>query len=270
VALLLGAYALRLFAGWQAHETAQRLLRAGNPTDALLEQQRARRLDPRNPLMAVRMAAIENAAGDADAAEAQWREATRLEPRSPFLHAALGDLLLTRGKEAEAIRSFETAEELQPQWPLRYQRLSRVQLDIGAREFQAGRTAAAKPHLDAVLEQQRLLRQRLREQPDWIRTRRARRGGDTDPIVDFDAGRAKLLLGQPAAAMHDLESALRAPATQPDVWAWLAVAYARSGDPERAADAHRRAVAAKPELEPMIRAIDLFAGRAGSSTPVQR
>lgn len=260
---------LRLLMAYRSEQESAALVRRGDVAGGRASLARARKLDRWNALYAASLARLDLSEGRVDDAGASFREAVALKPWNPAVHAGYGDFLLLHGREKEGLDELQKAQALQPYLTERYERLSRAHLEIGGREVQRGNVAAGRPHLEAVLSQGVLLRRRGTTEPEYIRKDPGRRLRVWTPEMAFNEGRASLLLGRPGDAVRALETATHGRSTPPDVWAWLAVAHAQAGNQALAADCRARALAANPALGPLIRAITVYAGKAGDREKAQ-
>jgi TolB-like protein/DNA-binding winged helix-turn-helix (wHTH) protein len=147
------------------------------------------------------------AADIARAAELATR-AVAASPRSAFSHAAKGRVLCAQGRYKEAIIEYETAKAVNRSWPHLYGSLSDC-------KFWSGSVEEAIP----LAEQAISIHPHDGFGASWY----------------FSIGRAHLVQSRTEEAIVWLEKTLSANSEFPTIHAWLASAYALSGEIERAA-----------------------------------
>jgi len=144
-------------------------------------------------------------------AVAEYQAAIKLAPTQPGLHEELGSEYRNLGKMQEAGDAFVCELEIDPNNVL-------AKYKLGVLMVEKGDGAKGKELIEAA----------LREQPDLLH-------------VDYNLGRAEMLLGNDAAAAQRLERATSAPGSDPEVvqqaWYQLGIVYRRLhrlGDAQKA------------------------------------
>jgi choline-sulfatase len=113
----------------------------GRPGDALRSFERARQLDPGNPMPLVNVATVQLGARRYDEARQSLQEALLLNPRLARTHNALGVVEAETGHTAEAIVRWKRAVELEPQdFDTVY--------NLGRLLRESGRVEEARPYLE--------------------------------------------------------------------------------------------------------------------------
>jgi tetratricopeptide (TPR) repeat protein len=114
------------------------------PEAALIEYQKALRIDPRRREIYNNIGRLLNDAGKPQAALDYCREAVRLNPKSPISHNGLGLVLVELGRFDEAMGQFSEAVQLDASYaPPRFQ--------TGKILLKQGRAAEAMPHFHEAL-----------------------------------------------------------------------------------------------------------------------
>jgi tetratricopeptide (TPR) repeat protein len=144
-------------------------------------------------------------------AVAEYQAAIKLAPTQPGLHEELGSEYRNLGKMQEAGDAFVRELEIDPNNVL-------AKYKLGVLMVEKGDGAKGKELIEAA----------MREKPDLLH-------------VDYNLGRAEMLLGDDAAAAKRLERATSAPGSDPEVvqqaWYQLGIVYRRLhrlGDAQRA------------------------------------
>jgi len=144
------------------HDLAMAILNSGPPdrarwVDAVIELDRARRLDPREPLFALLRARLEVKGGDlfGDPGAAQralrlYDEAFRLNPTDPRPAVEAAGYLAARGEDEAALRRLDAALALEPHYRRARVLQAEALLRLG-RADAARAAAAALPASDAAL-----------------------------------------------------------------------------------------------------------------------
>src|SRR5712691_5867064 len=156
--------------------------------------------------------AQENAEADRHVdAVAEYQAAIKLAPTQPGLHEELGSEYRNLGKPQEAEEAFQRELEIDPNNAL-------AKYKLGVLTVEQGDGPKGKELIEAA----------LREKPGLLH-------------VDYNLGRAEMLLGNDAAAAQRLERATSAPGSDPEVvrqaWYQLGIVYRRlhrMGDAQKA------------------------------------
>jgi tetratricopeptide (TPR) repeat protein len=114
------------------------------PEEALIEYQKALRLDPYRHETYNNIGKLLNDGGKPEAALNYCREAVRLNPKSPFSHSSLAIVLVELGRFDEAMGQYSEAAQLDASYaPPRFQ--------MGRILLKQGRDAEAMPHFHEAL-----------------------------------------------------------------------------------------------------------------------
>jgi parvulin-like peptidyl-prolyl isomerase len=129
----------------ELHQMKGRLmLGAGDLTAARTSLERARALDPQNPLVRVDLATLYRNQGQLEAALREAEEAARLAPDAAEPQVARGLALGAQGREDAAAEAFRAALRASPDDP-------DALFFLGSVELRSGRPEAAKPLLERLL-----------------------------------------------------------------------------------------------------------------------
>jgi tetratricopeptide (TPR) repeat protein len=163
---------------------------------------------------------IAQANGEADRhvdAVVEYQAAIKLAPTQPGLHEELGSEYRNLGKSQEAVEAFLRELEIDPSNAL-------AKYKLGVLTVEKGDGAKGKELIEAA----------MREKPGLLH-------------LDYNLGRAEMLLGNDAAAAQHLERATSAPGSDPDVvqqaWYQLGIVYRRLhriGDAQKAMAAFQK------------------------------
>jgi len=262
---------------------------AGNPAAAIEALEAATALKPDDAALWVNLGRARFDAGDFEGAEGAFRRAAEIAPQSsasdyflcdasdfvagepafrraagndagfPLSHQFVGDALLSVGRAEDAIRAYSRAVEADPDSIPACLRLAEL---LHTRERSAQRAQERSPGRVADLERALGL------------VERARRLGADDPAGLLLAGQILLGLGRYGEARQVLEPALALPRRHPDLYVALSVAYARTGEDEKARNVSARLlrefpVGSRPSPRPEARALVLeFLGHRAFMEPL--
>jgi tetratricopeptide (TPR) repeat protein len=182
------------------------LIALGRPEEAIGHLERAltiMRHDPK-PVVYRNLGRALMASGRAQEAVTQLRRAVTLEPDDPESQASLANALLQAGRTEAAIAHYERALARRPDD-------AAVRNNLGIALLQLGRTPEAVAHLERVL------------------------GANPEHAgAHFNLGRALLAIDRPGDAVEHFRHVVQRDPADPRARFELAVAYARSGERDRA------------------------------------
>jgi choline-sulfatase len=122
------------------------LLRSGDPAGARASLERARDLDPRNPLVRVDLATLHRTEGRLEQALLESAEAVRLAPSLAEAQVAHGLVLGAQGREDLAAGAFRAALKTHPGDP-------DALFFLGTIEMRSGRSAEARPLFERLVKE---------------------------------------------------------------------------------------------------------------------
>jgi arylsulfatase A-like enzyme/Flp pilus assembly protein TadD len=117
------------------------LARSGQPGHALEMVDRARQLDPGNPLVEVHAGTVYLISGDRQSASAAFERSLELNPRTTRAHTSLALMAIEEGRFDEALEHWRRAVEIDPGE-------LRTLLAVALRMWNAGAQAQARPFLE--------------------------------------------------------------------------------------------------------------------------
>jgi tetratricopeptide (TPR) repeat protein len=266
-AALMAAFSLLLLGGYEAGQRGTAALAAGDLPTARSAYEDARAADPWTASFAIDLGSIADAEGKAGESERLFREGIALAPFNAAYRDRFADVLFRHDRGEASLAELLKARSLRPFDAQRYERLARTEFLVGARATEEGDAARGRPHLEAVLAQSRLLAARRNSEPQELQKSAPEfRLPETTPDLEFDAGRALVLLGDPVEARKRFVRALEKD-FGPEMLAWLSVAADARGDTVEASSMHERAVAADPRMDAIIGALRRLAGAARPTPP---
>jgi tetratricopeptide (TPR) repeat protein len=197
-------------------DSAAELMKSGRHQAAAQEWQKALELSPGEARAHNNLGVCLSATGQSEAAIAHFQTALELSPEYPEAHNNLGEALAKKRWFNEAIPHLEKAIDLNPQY-------ASAHSNLGAALAQLNRISEAIPHLEKAIEYK----------PDLA-------------DAHNNLGVALAMAGRIAEAIPALEQAAKLTGgTEPMILDLLAQLYAQTGRFEQAAEAARRARAAR-------------------------
>ncbi len=268
----------------------QLAFRRGDNGEAVRALERAAEVMPTATVVLTTLALALLRMGNLTQAEQRVREALRLAPASLEALRALGQTLIAQGRLAEARRVLEQALHLYPAVQPLIVDLARLLVRMAqgdglhAQDLASAALAvlqrarevsdpALHMELDLLLAEATLLAGRAHEARDLFTQVLRQIGSDArDDRLRALAGlaRALLALGEPAAAIANLQSALQVTPNDRGLLALLAEAFQKAGLLEDARSALEQLLTLAPNDGAVLRALsDVFAALGDSSKAVE-
>jgi len=248
---------------------ARKLLKQGQPQDALAILLDLRRSEPSNADLCQQIGIAYTQLQDFPQAERFYREAVRLNPQFWGVRSNLGTVLWFMDRHDESEREFLAVAKAHPDDPVPH-----LYLGLAAeahREFlrakgefvKAGALASDNPEvLPAVLES--YLASRDLSFPEKA-AKQLTSAENPDPILASRVGALFLQYGYPDRAAAVFERLTAAHTESAEMWRMLAEAYDRASKAEEAYHAYSRAVEAAPNSEESYIAFADFASAHGNN-----